>query len=260
MTEPLPPGVARLTYVGHGTVLIETGGARILTDPLLRRRMGPLFRRGPLPDPALLADLDAVLISHLHIDHLDAPSLRRLDPGTPVVVPTHGARLLRQIGFSDVRTLRPRDTSEVGGLRVEATASWHRGKRYPMTQAGDALGYLVGDGPTFYFAGDTGLFPGLSSLAGRVDVALLPISGWGTTLPGDHLDPLGAAKALASVRPAIAVPIHWGVYYPPGMLAVYRDHDVKPPRKFSRYAAMVAPEVEVRVLQPGESTVIAPAS
>lgn len=249
-------GPARLTYVGHGTVLIEVAGARILTDPLLRRHMGPLLRRGPLPEPGLLGDLDVILISHLHVDHLDIRSLRLLDKRTPVLIPEHGAALVRRQGFADVRSLAPDEVMEMAGVRIEATAAYHGGKRYPVTRAGDAVGYLVGAGPTFYFAGDTGLFPGMAELAGRIDVALLPISGWGVTLPDDHLNPLTAAKALPLLRPRIAVPVHWGVYYPPGMLTVWRGRDVQPPRAFARYAAKLAPEVEVRVVAPGESASI----
>ena len=86
----------------------------------------------------------------------------------------------------------------------------------------------------------------MADLAGRVDVALLPISGWGVTLPDDHLNPLTAAKALVGLRPSVAIPIHYGVYYPPGMLALWRGRDVGPPRAFARYAAKLAPDVEVR--------------
>lgn len=252
----VPTSGARLTYVGHGTVLLETGGARLLTDPLLRRTMGPLLRRGPLPAPAVTRGLDAVLVSHLHIDHLDVKSMRLLDRGVPVVIPEHGVRLMRRLGFHDVRALAPGESLEVAGVRVEATAAYHGGKRYPATRAGHAVGYLVGTGPTVYYAGDTGLFPGMAELRGRVDVALLPISGWGVTLPDDHLNPLTAAKALAALGPRIAVPVHYGVYYPPGMLALWRGRDVQPPRAFARYAARLAPEVEVRIVPPGGSTVV----
>jgi L-ascorbate metabolism protein UlaG (beta-lactamase superfamily) len=253
-----PPGggAARLTYVGHGTVLIEQSGSRVLTDPLLRRHMGPLLRRGPLPTLAVTEDLDAILITHLHIDHLDVRSLRLLDRGVPVLVPAHGAALIRRQGFTSVESLAPGEVTEVAGMRVEATPAYHGGKRYPVTRAGHAVGYVIGAGPTFYYAGDTGLFPGMAEFAERVDVALLPISGWGVTLPDDHLNPLTAAKALEALRPRVAVPVHYGVYYPPGMLAVWRGRDVLPPRAFARYAGLLAPEVEVRIVPPGESTIV----
>ena len=68
---------ARLTYLGHATVLLDVGGARLLTDPVLRARVGHLRRHGPTPDPP--RDVHTVLISHLHLDHLDLASLRMLD-------------------------------------------------------------------------------------------------------------------------------------------------------------------------------------
>ncbi len=249
-------GETRLAYVGHGTVLVEQAGARILTDPLLRRHMGPLLRRGPLPGEAVKSSLDAILITHLHIDHLDIRSLRLLDRAVPVLVPAHGASLVRRQGFTSVEPLAPGDVTEVAGLRVEATPAYHGGKRYPVTRAGHAVGYVIGAEPAVYYAGDTGLFPGMAEFAERVDVALLPISGWGVTLPDDHLNPLTAAKALAALRPRVAVPVHYGVYYPPGMLALWRGRDVLPPRAFARYASLLAPEVEVRIVPPGESTTL----
>ncbi len=88
MVEP-PPFRAAVRYVGHATVVVDLGGVRLLTDPLLRNRVAHL-RRAAKVDPAALRGVDAVLISHLHYDHLDLPSLQRLGREMPVVAP-HGA-------------------------------------------------------------------------------------------------------------------------------------------------------------------------
>jgi L-ascorbate metabolism protein UlaG (beta-lactamase superfamily) len=104
-----------------------------------------------------------------------------------------------------------------------------------------------------YFAGDTGVFDGLGDLAGDLDVALLPIWGWGLRLPADHLSPETAARVLRLLRPRIAIPIHWGTFLPLGAGWFYRSYLVDPPKEFVRCAKAYAPEVRTVVLQPGES-------
>jgi L-ascorbate metabolism protein UlaG (beta-lactamase superfamily) len=112
----------------------------------------------------------------------------------------------------------------------------------------DSLGYVVQGSTSVYFAGDTDLFDGMAEL-GPMDVAVLPVSGWGPKLPPGHLDPRGAAEALRLLRPRIAVPVHWGTYRTP--LAARPDD--APAVEFARAAAELAPEVEVRVLAIGET-------
>ena len=93
--------MASVTYVGHSTVLVDLDGTRILTDPLLRRRVAHLRRRTSFALEEL-GDLDAVLVSHAHYDHLDLPSLDILGRSTPVVVPRGLGRLLQRRGYADV--------------------------------------------------------------------------------------------------------------------------------------------------------------
>jgi L-ascorbate metabolism protein UlaG (beta-lactamase superfamily) len=246
--------------VGHGCVLIEMGGVRIMTDPLLRRWVGPLLRRGPLPDDAALRDLDAVLISHLHIDHLDAASLRRLSGDPAIMVPEHGVERVRRRGFKKVFGMARGAEHAVGPLRVTATEADHSGSRTSTGGSGEALGFVVSGPCSVYVAGDTGLFPGMADLAAGLDVACLPVDGWGPRLPDDHLSPLTAAQALTMLKPRIAVPIHWGTYYPPGLAEVQRGRKTRPPRDFARHAARLAPEVDVRVLEPGAGFEVRPAT
>ena len=112
-----------------------------------------------------------------------------------------------------------------------------------------AVGYVLAGTQSVYFAGDTDLFSGMAAL-GPVDLALLPVAGWGPRLPPGHLDPARAAEAAALIRPRIAIPIHWGTYAPwrpsPG--------DDTPALEFATKAATLAPDVEVRVLRPGDTT------
>ncbi len=153
---PTPEGtvdkVPRLTYVGHGTVLIEMGGMRLLVDPVLRRWLGPLLRRGPLPDRAALRDIDAVLISHLHMDHLDVASLHLLGGEPAILVPEHGVTILRRRGFGNLVGMSRGAEFAIGPLRVTATEAYHSGRRRPASRAGEALGFIVGGQRTIYVA------------------------------------------------------------------------------------------------------------
>ena len=265
-----------VTFAGHATVLLEMDGVRLLTDPLLRRRIGVLIRRSPVPPPEVRRDLDAVLVSHAHLDHLDVPSLRMIDRRTPVVVPRGVGGLVRRLGFvplemdvGDEVEVGPAGgggASDAGGggarparVRVRAVPADHSGTRYPLAGESHALGYVVEGGLSAYFAGDTGLYEAMGDLA-PLDVAVLPVGGWGPRLPDDHLNPLSAAKALQLLQPAACVPVHWGTIYPPWLPPEFNAKWAAWPHAFARYAAHLAPEVDVRVLQPGETTVFGLAS
>jgi L-ascorbate metabolism protein UlaG (beta-lactamase superfamily) len=243
-------GSLRITWVGHSTVLIELDGVRLLTDPVLRRRLAHLRRVGPKADPGALRDVDAVLVSHLHYDHLDVPSLLRVGRGAHVVIPAGSVMLLRRRGFSRITPLDVGEQLDVGGVTVAATEAEHSGKRNPFSLDRPAVGYLVTGSARIWFAGDTDLFDGMSALAPGLDVALLPIAGWGARLPPGHLDPRTAAEALHRLRPRVAVPIHWGTYR---QLGLRRGDDIlqAPAEAFARHAAELAPGVDVRVLPVG---------
>jgi L-ascorbate metabolism protein UlaG (beta-lactamase superfamily) len=117
-----------------------------------------------------------------------------------------------------------------------------------------SLGYLLHGPQRIYFAGDTDLFAGMAELAGHVDVALVPIWGWGPRIPAGHLDPARAAEAIARIRPRLAVPIHWGTLRAWG---AQRGLDpAAPARAFADAVRRVAPHTEVRVLMPGERTAL----
>jgi L-ascorbate metabolism protein UlaG (beta-lactamase superfamily) len=246
---PKPSG---LTYVGHATVLAELAGRRLLTDPLLGGGILHVRRRVPAPAIEDLRPLDAILISHAHRDHFDHASLRRLAGECPTIVPRGCASAARRGGAREVIELDEGDRLPLGDIVVEAVHAEHDGRRHPFGHPVTALGYLL-EGPCrVYFAGDTDLFPEMSSLAGRVDVALLPIWGWGPRVPSGHLDPARAAEAVARIRPPIAIPIHWGTLRAIGS---QRGLDpVAPARAFAEAVTRVAPRTEVRILMPGQRT------
>jgi L-ascorbate metabolism protein UlaG (beta-lactamase superfamily) len=246
---------ARLTYIGHATVLIEQAGVRLLTDPLLHSGIGHMRRRVPLPELERLRDLDAVLISHPHADHLDVKSLRMLEHPGKVLAPRDCAGILKRAGMRDVVGLTPGDRCDVGGTPIEAVRADHDGRRHPFGRELGAVGFIV-DGPArVYFAGDTDLFDEMQALAGRVDVALLPIWGWGPRLPVGHLNPETAARAVAMIGPAVVVPIHWGTMRSVGAKGAADPH--APARAFADAVAAAAPATEVRILAPGDSMPLA---
>lgn len=247
----------RITYVGHATNLIEMGGARLLTDPILRQRIYHLRRRNVAIGDHVREQLSAVLISHLHHDHLDLPSLRRLGRKTRLIVPAGAAMLLRKHGFENIEEMRAGDRLQVDGVTVTATFALHSGTRGPFGPSADTLGFVIGDPvrdghPSVYFAGDTDVFPEMVDFAGRFDMALLPVWGWGPTLGAGHMDPYRAAQACQLLAPKRAIPIHWGTLYPLAVHRVTSNFLINPPVLFAQFMQKMAPEVNVQILQPGE--------
>jgi L-ascorbate metabolism protein UlaG (beta-lactamase superfamily) len=146
------------------------------------------------------------------------------------------------------------ETVSIGEVEVTAVPAEHGGRRDRWGNEIEPVGYVIrNEERSVYFAGDTDLFDGMSEV-GPVDVALLPVWGWGPSIGEGHLDPETAARALTLVRPRLAVPIHWGTFYPAGVRRWRPEPLVEPPQEFARLARELAPGVEVRVLQPGSET------
>ncbi len=254
------PGLAAgpaVTWLGHATVLIELDGVRLITDPVLRSRVAFLRREGEAVDGAVVSDLDAVLLSHMHADHAHVGSLRALGGGVAVVAPAGSARWLARRGLADVRELAVGEELPLGSVRVRATPASHPRGRWREGRGPRPIGFLVSGSRTVYFAGDTDLFEEMELMADRVDLALLPVAGWGRTLGAGHLDPARAARATAMIRPRVVVPIHWGTLRAPWPLGSPAPADA-PARLFAQLVGSLAGETEVRVLAPGERLELAP--
>ena len=239
-----------ITYVGHATLLIERDGSRILTDPMLRDRVLLLRRQGPSPDFEAIGEPDLVLVSHSHYDHLDIHSLRQVARRAPVVVPRGCAVYARKAGAGEVIELDSGETARAAGIEVEAVHAEHLGPRRPFSKARPALGYVLPGAPSIWFAGDTDLYDGMEELRGRVDIALIPVAGWGPKVGEGHMDAARAARAVEIVEPEVAIPIHWGTFAAP----IYRIPELdRPPREFAELVRGRSPGVRVPVLAPGES-------
>jgi L-ascorbate metabolism protein UlaG (beta-lactamase superfamily) len=189
-------------------------------------------------------DLTAILVSHAHYDHLDLPSLRLLGRDVPIVAPRRSRPLLRR--FTDVRELEVGQEVRFGDVVVRAIPAEHTSRRVSMRST-ESLGYVVSGSLRVYFAGDTDLFDGMADLAGSLDVALIPVAGWGSKVGVGHLDPERAARAVELLKPRVAVPIHWGT-----LSLVHKQTSSEPPETFKRLAADLAPDVDVRIVAPGE--------
>ena len=244
----------RLTFLGHSTVLVDLNGVRLLTDPLFGHlAAGAIRRQMPAVLPDILVGLSAVFISHGHFDHLDLASLRAL-PGQPaLIVPVGLGRVVAKAAHGVVHEMRPGDRLQLGDLTVEAVHAEHDRRRSLFTASEDTLGILIAGSTSVYFAGDTDLFPGMRQLAGRVDVALLPVGGWGPRLGRGHMNPSRAAEAVVRICPAIATPIHWGTLYPFGLRRLAGRQFERPGEAFREAVAARAARVDVRILQPGQS-------
>jgi L-ascorbate metabolism protein UlaG (beta-lactamase superfamily) len=245
----------QLSWLGHSTVLIELDGVRLLTDPVLRHRIGPLVRVAPPVTLDTVAPLDGVLLSHLHADHADVRTLRDVARDTPLVVPYPAGAWLRRKGLRDVREVSRGEQMNIGTVRVTAIPAEHERSRGPFGPVADPLGYVVHGTKSVYFAGDTDLMPAMGELRGSVDVALLPVWGWGSSVGPGHLDPTRAASAVALIAPALAIPIHWGTFAL-GLSGRGRPLDERPAREFAELVRDGSPGVEVRILVPGERTTV----
>ncbi len=215
------------TWWGHASTTVELGASRVAIDPLLVNRLFHLRRYAATPTAAAF-DADVVLLSHLHHDHLHLPSLRRFGPDAQLVVPRGGESLLSGLGRHRVHPVAPGDVVELGGVRVTVLPATHDGRRSPLSRAvGPAIGFRVDGGPrSFWFPGDSELRDDMADV-GRVDLALVPIGGWGPSLEDGHMNPADGAVAVGRVGATTVVPVHWGTFWPVGLSHLHRtNHDL----------------------------------
>jgi L-ascorbate metabolism protein UlaG (beta-lactamase superfamily) len=220
---PRPPsGTVSITFVGHATVMITTPGVRVLSDPLLERSLYGIPRAkaaGIAPED--LDDVDLVLITHAHRDHLSRASLLRVARKALLVVPPRCTPFVRGLGFADIVELDPGSSHTLGDVEVTAVPVRHSGTRGlgDYSRRG-ACGYVVrtragSASASVYVAGDTGYFSGFAEIGRRfhTDVALLPIAGYEPAVfREEHLSPLDALFAFDDLRARLLVPTSYGSF------------------------------------------------
>lgn len=259
MTPASGPG-AVITWLGHASVVLDLDGVRLLTDPLLGGNAGLLRRRPGQPDSDAWADPAVVLLSHLHHDHAEPASLRRLGP-VPVLTAPANARWLHRHGLgapagptADGWWRLP--APDGGEVSVRLVPAVHGGRPMPH-RPNAANGFLVvAPSTAVWFAGDTAPYPAMGALpelAGRpVDVALVPVGGWGPRLSAGHMDPVQAAEACAVVGARVAIPVHWGTLHAPASSRLPPGWMDRAGPAFAAALRRRAPRCHAAVLAPGE--------
>lgn len=226
VTEPRVEG-ARLvaTWVGHATVLLQMDDRFVLTDPVFTSTVGVISRRYVAPgiSPEDLPRVDAVLVSHLHFDHLSLGSLDLIEDRVDHIVLPEGG--LAYVPGSSVPTdeLAPWESMELDGLRITATPVEHNGWRYAGDRAWRATaftGYVVEyNGLSVYFGGDTAASRWMFSATGRrfphLDLALLPIAPIHPRefMCRTHMDPKEALDAFSDLGARAMIPIHFDTFF-----------------------------------------------
>jgi L-ascorbate metabolism protein UlaG (beta-lactamase superfamily) len=217
----------RVTYIGHATLLIELGGKRLLTDPNFDPALGKFLPRVSAPGIALdaLPELDAILLTHAHADHLSFDSLDALPDDIPLFAPPPVAKWLTKQGYGHAIAIAPGEVTELDGVRIRAAAATHKGNRYGVDRWRSATNmYLLDTNEaSCFFAGDTALTADSTQLVenhlgvhGRnLDVALLPIGHAPWWKPGFRKGHLTSSDALAlfeRLKASYFIPYHWGTF------------------------------------------------
>ncbi|MFD5875625.1 MBL fold metallo-hydrolase [Streptomyces sp. NPDC060322] len=223
--RPLPVvdvDTTAVTWAGHASWIVRIGGLTVLTDPVWSRRiLGTPARITPVGVPwEELPRVDAVLISHNHYDHLDAPTLRRLPRNTPLLVPAGLGRWCRRRRFTCVTELDWWESVELGGVRFDFVPSHHWSKRTLLDTCRSLWGgWVLGDarGRRLYFAGDTGYGHWFEEIGRRypgLDLAILPIGAYEPRwwLSDVHTDPEEAVQAYEDLGARAMAPMHWATF------------------------------------------------
>jgi L-ascorbate metabolism protein UlaG (beta-lactamase superfamily) len=219
------PGELGVTFIGHSSFLIQIGGQTVLVDPVfarwlivLRRLRHPGVRIDDLPP------IDAILLSHAHMDHLNRPSLRkvvehnrRLTGKAPIAILPWGVEsLIQDLGFSRVVALEWWQSTRLGPVDITLTPAKHWGARLFNDTYRGFGGYVLRAGDqSIYHSGDTAYFPGFAEIGRRLapEVALLPIGAYSPdNFRGVHTSPEDALQAFLDLRAATMVPMHFGTF------------------------------------------------
>ena len=231
----------KVTMIGHSTVLIETAGMKILTDPYFGTWGNLAYKRIASPSKTReeMVNVDLVLVSHNHWDHTDSRYFRALAANVPVVAPRAAAWITRAKGAKNVIGLGRWEHREFGSVAVTAAPALHMGL---------PGGFVIeAEGKSVYFAGDT-YFGGFMKKIGakfNLELALMPVTTYRVPMT---MGEKSAARAVEALRPRTVIPIHLGILPRSPLLRTGQT-----PEGFSKRVRDAGLNTEVVILREGES-------
>jgi L-ascorbate metabolism protein UlaG (beta-lactamase superfamily) len=220
-SKPIFPGLQEpqicLTWIGHASFLLQTPKHNILIDPnwanwlvVIRRLKHAGFAIRDLPN------IDLVLITHAHFDHLNRRTLRQVAARQPIVVPSGVGNLVHDLGFEKVHEMNWWDEWKWKDLTIIFTPAKHWGARLLMDRHRGYGGFVIRyKDRTVYHAGDTTYFDGFTEIGKKLapEIALMPIGAYEPPSFRDvHIGPEQAVEAFAQLKSKIMIPMHFGTY------------------------------------------------
>jgi len=257
------PSRIQVTWIGHSSFLVQAGGLNILTDPVYSDRVSPVSFIGPRrkAPPGIpfesLPRIDAVVISHDHYDHLDAPVIKKLGTGPRYFVPLGVGAWFHARGIERVSELDWWQTAFIGEVQFHCVPAQHVSGRSPFAFDRALWAGWVIETPAgrIYFAGDAGYSPHFREIGerrGPIRVALLPIGAYRPRwfMKTMHMDPPEAVRAHRDVGARYSVGMHWGTLR-------QSDEPLAEPPIYLKMAAREAglADDEFRVLKFGQTAV-----
>jgi L-ascorbate metabolism protein UlaG (beta-lactamase superfamily) len=206
-----------ITWIGHASFLIQTHEVNVLIDPIwskwlkvIKRLKRPGFEIHHLPE------IDFVLVTHAHFDHLDRRTLRRVAADQPIVVPIGVGNLVHDLGFHIVHELDCWQKVKLGPIEVSLTPCYHWGARFLADLHRGFGGFVIAlEGRTIFHCGDSAFFPGFREIGEhyKIDVALLPIGAYDPPTGREvHMNPEEAVRAFSELGAKTLVPMHYGTF------------------------------------------------
>lgn len=214
-----PPDLdkVRITWIGHASFFLQFAGHSVIVDPNWAKWHGPVKRqRKPGLDLHGVPEVDLVLVTHAHFDHLHKPSLKILQARQGIVVPLGSGSLVKRLGFPATFEMKIWDVLNFAELEIIHTPCHHWGARFIHDTHRDYGGYIVrAGGKSVFHCGDSAYFPGFKEIGERydIDIALMPIGAYESPSGRDvHMNPEEAVRAFADLGAKALIPMHYGTF------------------------------------------------